>query len=106
MKYCVIAEINGKKEKVSRFFNTKHQANLRKRSGEEVVSKKYCIENFIYTEPPRNPILKHIDISMVPGMSFPHTEDSYQQSIYNKENWKRYIDFCKQNGYIGVVENS
>ena len=97
MKYCVIdAEGN----KVSRFFNNKSYAESIRTGDQGVISKKEAIEKGIFTESKRNPILRHMDISLVKGLTM---GDTYKKEYANQINTKNYIDFCHKNGYIVPV---
>lgn len=102
-KYCVVeTDDKGNRRKVSRFFNTQHQAKLRVlKPNQTIMTKVSCIEHGLYTKTKRKSILRHIDMSEVKGLSM--DKDTYPQDKANTENQIRYIQHCIQNGYIVPV---
>jgi len=98
-KYCVVRTYeDGTRKRVSRFFNTEAQAQLRVQGKLDVVMNKVqCIELGIYTKPKRKIIQRHIDMAEVKGLGM---DDKYDMMYANRENQKRYISFCIQNSYI------
>ena len=96
MKYCVV-DIQSN-TKVSRFFKTEKQAQLRVRSSNHIVMSKQTVkEKGIFVESKTRKVIKtYIPIELVKGVFM---NDKYKIPYANKVNTENYKKFCIANGF-------